>query len=51
MDMMKKMEQAFFNYAEKYDDNIKTLIKENNVEISIEELDEILADAKNITVK
>ena len=51
MDMMKKMKQAFFNYTQKYDENIKSLIKENNVEISIEELDEILADAKNITVK
>ncbi|MFP4662037.1 MAG: hypothetical protein ACLFPF_07600 [Halanaerobiales bacterium] len=50
MDMMKKMEETFFKYAEKYDENIKTLVKEHNLEISVEELEEILADAKNITV-
>ena len=48
---MKKMEDAFYNYAEKYDKNIKSLMKERNVEISMEELDEILDDAKNISVK
>ncbi|MFW6306232.1 MAG: hypothetical protein ACOC1N_02485 [Bacillota bacterium] len=51
MDLIKKMEQTFFDYAVKYDNNIKALMKERDVEISIEELDEILADAKNITVK
>ena len=48
---MKKMKETFYNYAEKYDENIKDLIKEHNVEISIEELEEILADAKNISIK
>ncbi|MFP4016355.1 MAG: hypothetical protein ACLFUI_04930 [Halanaerobiales bacterium] len=51
MDLMKKMEEAFFDYATKYDENIKTLVQEHNIEISVEELEEILADAKNITVK
>lgn len=48
---MKKMKQTFYDYAEKYDENIKSLIKEHNIEISIEELEEILTDAKNISVK
>lgn len=51
MDIMKKMEKAFYDYVEKYDENIKVLFKERNVEISMEELDEILHDAKNIVVK
>ena len=48
MDIMKKMEEAFIDYAKSYDKNIKSLMKERNVEISMEELDEILADAKEI---
>ncbi|MFW6282191.1 MAG: hypothetical protein ACOC1O_05305 [bacterium] len=48
MDIMKKMEEVFIDYAEKYDNNIKALIKERNVEISMEELNEILSDAKEI---
>jgi hypothetical protein len=51
VDLIKKMEDLFYNYTEKYDENIKLLIKEREVEISMEELEEILADAKNITVK
>lgn len=51
MDIMKKMEETFFDYVEKYDENIKTLFKEHNVEVSMEELEEILHDAKNIIVK
>ena len=48
---MKKMEDTFFEYASKYDKNIKKLVKEKDVEISMEELEEILHDAKNISVK
>lgn len=48
---MQKMEETFYKYASKYDENIKSLIKKRNIEISIEELEEILRDAKNITVK
>ena len=44
------MEDLFYNYTEKYDENIKTLMQER-VEITMEELNEILVDAKNITVK
>lgn len=51
MDIMRKIEEAFYDYVDRYDENIKTLIKERNVEISIEELDEILHDAKNVIVK
>lgn len=48
---MKKMEDTFYKYAEKYDENIKDLVKERNIEISMEELEEILQDAKNISVR
>lgn len=51
MDIMKKMEKTFFDYVEKYDENIKILFREHNVEVSMEELEEILHDAKNIIVK
>ncbi|NLJ83730.1 MAG: hypothetical protein GX336_02340 [Halanaerobiaceae bacterium] len=51
MNWMKKVEDLFYNYTEKYDENIKTLMQEREVEITMEELNEILADAKNITVK
>lgn len=50
-DWMKKIEETFYNYAQKYDENIKELIKERELEISIEELEEILHDAKNMAVK
>ncbi|MEJ6950609.1 hypothetical protein [Natronospora cellulosivora (SeqCode)] len=48
MDIMKKMEEAFMNYAEKYDENIRELFRKRDLEISMEELDEILEDAKEI---
>lgn len=51
MDLMKKVEESFYDYTKKYDKNIKKLMKEHNVEISMEELEEILSDAKNISVK
>lgn len=49
-DIMKKLENTFLNYTEQYDHNIKKLVKEKEVELSIEELEEILADAKNVTL-
>lgn len=48
--MFKRLEETFFDYTKKYDENIKILIKKRGVEISTEELDEILHDAKNMTV-
>ena len=46
-DWMNKIEETFYNYTRKYDENIKELVKERGVEISNEELEEILHDAKN----
>ncbi len=51
MNWMKKVEELFYSYTEKYDENIRLLMQEREVEITREELNEILADAKNITVK
>lgn len=48
---MDKLEETFLDYTKKYDKNIKSLFKKKEVEISMEELQEILDDAKNITVK
>lgn len=50
-DLFKKLEETFLEYTQRYDENIKNLIKERQVEISIEELEEILDDAKNIVLK
>ena len=36
----------FYEYTEKYDKNIISLIKEKNIEISLDEIKEILSDAK-----
>lgn len=45
-DLFSKMEETFYEYTKKYDQNIKSLIKDRGVELSIEELEEILHDAK-----
>jgi|GEM_PF-1258198 hypothetical protein len=50
-DWMKKIEETFYSYAQRYDENIKELVKERQVEISLEELEEILQDAKNMVAK
>lgn len=41
-----KLENTFYQYTEKYDQNIIDLVKNKNIEISLEELKEILEDAK-----
>ena len=46
---MNKLEETFYNYTEQYDENIKKLFKEREIEISMEELKEILHDAKNMS--
>ncbi|ACL69932.1 hypothetical protein [Halothermothrix orenii] len=40
-------EEIFYDYTKQYDENIKEIIIERNIELSIEELEEILKDAKN----
>ena len=45
--VFQKLEKTFFEYTKKYDENIKTLIKERGIELSMNELKEILDDAKN----
>ncbi len=45
-DIIKGLEQAFYEYTQKYDQNIKDIIKEKEIEISDGELEEILKDAK-----
>ncbi|QTL98334.1 hypothetical protein GM661_10260 [Iocasia frigidifontis] len=47
---MKKLEETFMEYTTVYDKNIKKLIKDRGVEISNQEIDEILHDAKYMTV-
>lgn len=47
---MKRLEETFYDYTRQYDQNIKTLIKERGVEISMEELEEILNDAKHMVM-
>jgi len=43
-----QLENSFYDYTNKYDENIKKIIKEREIEISTAELEEILQDAKNI---
>ena len=45
--VFQKLEKTFFQYTQKYDDNIKSLVKERGIEMSMNELEEILDDAKN----
>ena len=49
--MLKKLEETFFDYTKKYDKNIKRLMKKREVELSTQELNEILHDAKNMLVE
>lgn len=48
-ELFNRLEKAFYEYTEKYDENIISLVKEREVEISVAELKEILQDAKNLT--
>lgn len=50
LDYMKKLEETFMEYTTVYDKNIKKLINERGVEISNQEINEILHDAKYMTV-
>jgi hypothetical protein len=45
--VFRRLEQTFLEYTQKYDSNIKTLVKERGIELSTNELEEILDDAKN----
>ena len=46
-DIFKRLADVFYEYTEKYDKNIISLIKEKDLEISLDELKEVLNDAKN----
>ncbi len=46
LNVMDKLVDVFMEYTNKYDENIKKLINEKNVEVSSGQLDEILQDAK-----
>lgn len=50
-DLMKRLESTFYQYTKNYDENIKKLIKERAIEVSMEEMDEILHDAKNLSTE
>ena len=45
-DIFEKLADTFYDYTKKYDKNIINLVREKNIEISLEELREILDDAK-----
>ena len=45
-DIFNRLSEVFYEYTEKYDKNIISLIKEKNIEISLDEIKEILSDAK-----
>ena len=47
-DIMDKVEEVFFDYANKYDQNIKTLFQQYDIEISDQKLEEILDQAKKM---
>ena len=47
-DLFNKVEEVFYDYASKYDENIKSLFEQRNIDISQEELQEILDKAKNM---
>ena len=46
VDILNQVEKIFYDYTQKYDENIKSIVKDREIELSIEELDEILEDAK-----
>mgnify|MGYP006284292399 FL=1 len=45
-DIFNRLSEVFYEYTEKYDKNIISLIKEKNIEVSLDEIKEILDDAK-----
>ena len=47
-ELVNKVEDLFYDYAQQYDQNIKKLIKQKDIEMSVEELEEVLEDAKNM---
>lgn len=49
-ELMKRLEQQFFKYAEMYDNNILAIAREKNPGLNEESLRQILDDAKHRTV-
>jgi len=47
-ELLNKVEDIFYDYARKYDENIKNLFNQENINISNEKLQEILDKAKNM---
>lgn len=49
-ELMKRLEQQFYKYAEMYDNNILEICKERNIGIDVNTLKQVLDDAKHRVV-
>ncbi len=47
-ELLNKVEELFYDYARKYDENIKNIFNRENINISNDKLQEILDQAKNM---
>lgn len=50
-ELMKRLEQKFFEYAQQYDHNIISIVQERNLNIDLNLLQQVLDEAKHRAVR